>query len=168
MKSLLLGAGNDRRRKVSWPGNEEWGDLTTLDIDPGTGCDVVHDLDVLPYPFADGEFDEIHAYEVMEHCGRQGDWKFFFDQFEELYRILKPDGFLCCTVPMWDSMWAWADPGHRRVIAEGSLAFLNREEYAQIGKTSMTDYRPWLRCDFYAVALKEEGECFCFVLKARK
>ena len=29
-------------------------------------------------PFGDDAFDEIHAYEVLEHTGRQGDWRFFF------------------------------------------------------------------------------------------
>lgn len=168
MRSLLLGAGNNARRKVCWEGHMEFGELTTLDIDPGTGCDVVHDLNVLPYPFEDESFDEIHAYEVLEHCGRQGDWRYFFDQFAELYRILKPGGFLACTVPMWDSPWAWGDPGHTRVITVGSLAFLNREEYQQVGKTAMTDYRPWLRCDFVPVAMKEDGDTFGFVLQARK
>jgi len=142
--------------------------MTTLDIDPSTGCDIIHDLDVLPYPIEDESFDEIHAYEVLEHCGQQGDWRYFFAQFAEFYRILKPDGFIAATVPMWDSQWAWGDPGHRRVITSGSMAFLNRDEYQQVGTTAMTDYRPWLKCDFITVAMKEDADTFGFVLQARK
>jgi len=169
MTELLIGCGNDRNKKIYWEGiQREWADLTTLDIDPSTGCDVVHDLNVLPLPFADATFDEIHAYEVLEHCGRQGDWQFFFAQFAEFYRILKPNGYFIASVPMWDSQWAWGDPGHTRVITSGSLVFLNREEYQQIGQTAMTDYRPWLKCDFRALALSEHEEVFGFVLQARK
>lgn len=168
MRALLIGAGNDRRRKVSWGDSQAWDELVTLDIDPSTKPDVVHDLDVMPYPFADESFDEIHAYEVLEHTGTQGDWRFFLDQFAEFYRILKPGGFFVATVPMWDSPWAWGDPGHRRVITKGSLIFLDRSEYDQIGKTAMTDYRPWLRCDFEPIALKEDADMFGFVLQARK
>ena len=168
MRCLLLGAGNSRVRKIRPPQSpEDFGELTTLDIDPSTGCDVVHDLNVLPYPFADGEFDEIHAYEVLEHCGRQGDWKFFFDQFAEFYRMLKPEGLVCFTVPMWNSEWAWGDPGHTRVITPGSLIFLDREQYKQIGKSSMTDYRPWLRCDFEIGFATDKDGTFCVVLVKR-
>ena len=168
-RELLLGAGNDRRKKVS--GDvipAEWADLTTLDVDPDCKPDVVHDLNVLPYPFPDNSFDEVHAYQVMEHLGSQGDVKFFFDQFNELYRILKPGGLFVASVPMWDSPWAWSDPGHRRVITRHSLAFLRKDEYQQLGKTSMADYRSYLRCDFETVGVREEEHEMAFVLKALK
>lgn len=169
MSELLLGCGTDRRKKVTWSGrSKEWVNLVTLDIDPSVNPDVVHDLEVLPYPFTDERFDEIHAYEVLEHCGKQGDWKFFFAQFAEFYRILKPGGYLVATVPMWDSPWAWGDPGHTRVITRGSLVFLDKNEYQQLGKTAMTDYQPWLKCDFAPIALDEKGDTFAFVLQARK
>ena len=169
MRELLIGCGNNRAKRVTIDGmSGEWADLTTLDIDPSTGCDIVHDLNVCPWPIADGVFDEVHAYEVLEHLGRQGDWREFLDHFGELYRILKPDGILVATVPMWDSPWAWGDPGHTRVITKGSLIFLNREEYSQIGRTQMTDYRPWLKCDFETLAVTERDDSMAFVLRARK
>lgn len=170
---LLLGAGNSRHKSLKCPGSPELtfdgGDLVTLDVDPATKPDVIHDLDVLPYPFADNEFDEIHAYEVMEHCGRQGDWRFYFAQFEEIWRILKPGGLFCATVPAWDSMWAWGDPGHTRIIAEGSLIFLRQPEYKkQIGRTAMTDYSASYRADFDIPAAGTEQDSFAFVLAAVK
>lgn len=169
MSELLIGCGNQRRKVITFKEiGQDWTALTTLDIDPSTGCDVVHDLNVLPLPFADDQFKEIHAYETLEHCGRQGDWRFFLDQFGEFYRILQPGGYLIATVPMWDSPWAWGDPGHTRVITKGSLVFLNRDEYEQIGKTAMTDYRPWLKCDFKTVAISEKNDTFGFVLQANK
>lgn len=166
---LLIGCGNDRRKKVTFDGiPSEWRQLVTLDMDEGIYADVHHDLNNIPYPFDDGMFDEIHAYEVLEHCGRQGDWRFFFNQFYEFWRILKPGGYLVATVPMWDSPWAWGDPGHTRVIPRQSLIFLNREEYEQIGQTAMTDYRPWWEGDFEVIAATETDHQLAFVLKARK
>jgi SAM-dependent methyltransferase len=169
MSELLIGCGHSRDKKVSWGDSQrEWKSLVTLDSDPSVKPDVVHNLDVFPYPFEDNTFEEIHAYEVLEHCGRQGDWEFFFRQFNEFYRILKPEGYFVATVPMWDSMWAWGDPGHTRLITKGSLVFLDRDQYSQLGKTAMTDYRPWLKCDFQRIAMNEEVDNFGFVLQARK
>lgn len=167
---LLIGAGNSREKKVTFPEiPKEWAELVTLDIDEGTSPSVVHDLNDLPLPFDDDMFDEIHAYEVLEHTGRQGDWRFFFNQFHEFWRILKPGGFLVATTPQWDSPWAWGDPGHTRIISPESLIFLDQKEYEQVGKTAMTDYRPWWEGDFERYAMdNSDDHSFGFVLRARK
>jgi SAM-dependent methyltransferase len=169
MSELLVGCGNAREKVITFADiPAEWTELITLDVDPATGCDIVHDLNVLPYPFQDNTFTEIHAYEVLEHTGRQGDWQFFFDQFYQFWRLLKPDGYLIGTVPMWDSPWAWGDPQHTRVIPKHSLIFLNQQEYGQVGKTAMTDYRPWWKGNFETVAVEETEHRMAFVLKAIK
>jgi SAM-dependent methyltransferase len=170
---LLLGAGHKRDKVLQSPQTPEkdfsGGELVTLDIDPSVSPDIVHDLDVLPYPFEDNSFDEVHAYEVLEHCGRQGDWKFFFAQFSEIWRILKPGGILCATVPAWDVLWSWGDPGHTRIINDGSLIFLCQPEYVkQSGRTSMTDYRPYYKADFMITAAGTERDTFAFVIEAVK
>lgn len=169
MPELLLGCGADRRKKIKFPESPEaWTELVTADIDPACSPDIVLDLNQLPYPWADNHFDEVHAYEVLEHCGAQGDWRFFFAQFDELWRILKPGGYLVATTPMWDSPWAWGDPGHRRIISRESLIFLDRDEYAQVGKTAMTDYRAHFKCNFRLMGVTEENDTFGFVLRAIK
>lgn len=168
---LLIGCGNSRDKRIHAPGDKrEWHNLITLDFDEDCRPDVVHDLEVLPYPFGDNTFDEIHAYEVLEHTGNQGDWKFFFDQFAEFHRILKPDGVLIATVPKWDSMWAWSDPSHKRIISRGTLTFLSQKEYQkQIGKTSMSDFRSYWKGDFSLIWYDEtEKDHFKFALKAEK
>ena len=146
-RELLIGCGN-KKAKVLNIGRPEFTNLTTLDIDPNTGADVIHDLTVLPLPFEDDTFNEIHAYEVLEHTGQQGDFRFFFAQFSEFWRILKPGGALIGTSPSLDSPWLWGDPGHTRVICQQSFVFLDQQQYdQQIGQTSMTDYRHLYRAD---------------------
>jgi len=143
---LLIGAGNNRQRKL---GEGDWISLVTLDMDKGTGCDVVHDLDVYPYPFEANTFTEVHAYDVIEHLGRQGDWRSFFALFDEIWRILKPDGRFYIITPNQHSKWAWGDPGHTRVVTPEQLGFLNRPFYARnVGRTPMTDYRPFFKSDW--------------------
>jgi SAM-dependent methyltransferase len=171
MSELLIGAGRDHARRIAINGRREWSRLVTLDNNPEHAPDVLHDLETLPYPFPDESFDEIHAYEVLEHTGAQGDARFFFEQFSELWRILRPGGFLAATCPSWRSMWAWGDPSHKRVLCSGSLVFLSQAEYVrQVGKTPMSDYRHLYRADFEAVpgAVVEDTERFWFVLEAIK
>jgi SAM-dependent methyltransferase len=168
MTELLLGCGDSRAKRVHL-GDPDWHDLITLDVRPDVGADVIWDLDFTPWPFADDEFDEVHAYEVLEHIGSQGDAHSFFDHFSEIWRILKPDGRLFASVPAVTSAWVWGDPGHRRVISRESLTFLDQSQYmAQVGKTAMTDYRSIYKGDLRALAMQTDGDAFTFILKAVK
>lgn len=169
MSELLIGCGNSRRKKLTLDGNWEWSDLTTLDHDPNCGADITHDLESVPWPVASDSFDEVHAYEVLEHLGKQGDFRAFFAHFGEIYRALKPGGLLIATVPAWNDVWAWADPSHTRVIAPETLVFLDQTQYArQVGKTAMTDFRWLWTGDFEPIAAEVVGGTFKFALKAHK
>lgn len=160
---LLVGCGISRKKKLVVEGTPaEFQNLTTLDISPNVGADVVWDLNILPYPLETEQFDEIHAYEVLEHFGKQGDYKGFFDQMSEFHRILKPNGYFIGTVPRWDNMWAWGDPGHTRIINEGTLTFLYQEAY---GKPPMTDYRDVYKVSFKPKNVQKTDNHLLFVLQ---
>jgi SAM-dependent methyltransferase len=140
-----------------------------LDYNAAHAPDVVHDLESLPWPFESDSFDRVHAYEVLEHLGQQGDASSFFAHFGEAYRILKPGGYLAATCPSWKSMWAWGDPSHRRVLTAGSLVFLDQTEYQrQVGKTAMSDFRWLWKGDFELAFGQDDGEAFRFILRAVK
>jgi SAM-dependent methyltransferase len=169
-RELLIGCGS-RRHRADWtrPLGETFENLTTLDIRTDCGADVVHDLEVFPYPFEADSFDEVHAYEVLEHTGRQGDFRFFFRQFEDFWRILKPGGYLLGTSPARTSAWAWGDPGHTRLIQAESLVFLSQAEYVrQAGRTPMTDYRWCYHGDFDVAHNVTDDGVFQFGLRAVK
>lgn len=166
-RELLIGCGNNRKKQLAMPGEDEWVDVVTLDMDPDCKPDIEWDLHHMPLPFEDESFKEIHAYDVLEHVGTQGDWKLFFKQFEEFWRILEPEGRMFCICPCWDSEWAWGDPGHTRVITQGTVAFLDQNTYEQVGETAMTDYRHWYKADFEIEGIQETNGRFCFVLKKR-
>ena len=168
MSVLLLGCGASKAVNCRTTG-EDYSSPVTLDLDPTTNPDVLWDLNNLPYPFDSGSFDEIHAYEVLEHCGSQGDWRFFFAQFQELWRILKPGGLLVFSVPAPGSIWVWGDPGHTRHIHPAQMTFLSRAAYAtQVGKTAMTDYRHVYSADFDVVDLNVGPDTFIGVLRGNK
>lgn len=69
--------------------------------------DVVHDLNVFPWPWADGEFDVIRAWAVLEHlhCER-------LRILNECWRILNPGGLLVVKLPYWRSEAAHDDITH--------------------------------------------------------
>jgi SAM-dependent methyltransferase len=169
MPELLIGAGAQRKKHLSWNDNDEWTKLVTLDINPDHKPDVVWDLNDTELPFEDDTFDEIHAYEVLEHTGQQGDWRFFFSQWSHFWRVLKPGGLFIGTSPSFRAVWAWGDPGHTRVVQEENFVFLHQPSYtAQVGVRHMTDYRFVYEADFEPLALNTGKDTFQFVLQAVK
>lgn len=166
---LLLGCGHSRQRQVTLHGQAAFTELVTLDLDPRCQPDVVHDLNVFPYPFADQQFAEVHAYEVLEHCGHQGDWEFFFRQWAELWRITAPEGLFVGSVPHPTSPWCWGDPGHTRCLPLECLVFLDQNSYReQAGVTNLTDYRSVYQADWKLVWHEVRDQKQYFALRARK
>lgn len=66
-------------------------DYTGIDIRPGPGVDRVASVEKLP--FADETFGCVLAFNTFEHVQR------FWVGFEEVFRVLKPDGLLLMSVP---------------------------------------------------------------------
>lgn len=169
MPSLLLGCGNSREKKVAFIGQEKWtGDLVTVDMNPNCGADIVHDLDVRPLPFDDEQFDEIGCYDVLEHLGRQGDWKGWFEEFAEYWRILKPGGLFGCLVPIGKD--ALADPGHTRFFSASYWRFLDQNFYARelAEGRPVTDYRWFWKRDFEELYIENfEGHHLAVILRKR-
>lgn len=166
---LLLGAGSNHARRMSLPGQDGWSGLITLDLNKDHKPDVVHDLNVRPWPFVSNTFDECHAYDVMEHLSQQGDYEGFFAEWSEVWRILKPGGLFFGMSPHWASKWAWGDPGHRRVYGPECVSYLSQPVYdKQVGVTAITDYRFVYRADFDIEHSQVADGYFTWVLRAVK
>lgn len=97
MKTLNLGAGNH----IS-PGAVNHDRLKHR-----PEIDVVHDLNVLPWPWKDGSFGRIFASSVFEHLEIN-----LVQALNECWRILEPAGTLRVKVPHWQHDNAYADPTH--------------------------------------------------------
>lgn len=71
--------------------------------------DVAHDLETLPWPWADGACAEILGLDVFEHLHLMPEaW------LRECHRLLKPGGVLQLRVPIFGSPWHLIDPTHVR------------------------------------------------------
>lgn len=78
--------------------------------------DVVHDLNVLPWPFADKSFDKIVALAVLEHLDID-----LVASLNECHRILRPGGQAVIKLPLQSGSNAYDDPTHRWFYTLNSL-----------------------------------------------
>ncbi len=94
---------------------------TGMDINPKTSADVIHDLDDLPYPFADDEFDEVIGRHVIEHVRDP------MRVMAELHRITRAGGIVKLVAPHWTNPdWA-TDLTHRNHLNSYSFRNLTDE-----------------------------------------
>jgi len=85
--------------------------------------DIIHDLDIIPYPFTDNSVDEIHFYHIIEHLHEP------LKKIEEIYRILKPGGILNMRAPHFSSMGAFTDLTHIRPFGLTSFDCFEKSAY---------------------------------------
>ena len=79
--------------------------------------DVVHNLDVLPWPFEDNSVDVFFAHSVLEHIEALPQF------FEEAWRVGKNGARIIIAVPYFRSVDAFVDPTHRHFFTSGSLEY---------------------------------------------
>jgi SAM-dependent methyltransferase len=85
------------------------------------GIDVVHDLNIYPWPWVTDSANTILAIDVIEHLDE------FIKTIEELHRVLRVGGRVFIRVPYWNSWSRHADPTHKRGFHELTFQFFNPE-----------------------------------------
>jgi hypothetical protein len=80
-----------------------------------------------------------------------------FSFWEDLYRVLKPKGWLYAECPHYTGIWAWSDPTHTRAISEHSFTFFNQDAY-RIPGSMISPYR--VQCDFQFASVGAMSEGF--------
>lgn len=112
-------------------------------------ADIVHDLEIYPWPFEDNSVDEAICSHYIEHTSN------IVKFMEELYRIMKPpyknekgeEIKSKCTIiaPYYSSVRAWQDPFHKRAISEWSFLYFNKD-WREQNKLTHGDYD--IKADF--------------------
>jgi ubiquinone/menaquinone biosynthesis C-methylase UbiE len=86
-----------------------------LDVNRDVSADIVHDLNCVPWPFDDDSFNEVEAYDVLEHledvAGALG----------EIHRISRHGTSVHVTVPHFSSANAFTDVTHRHWFGSHSF-----------------------------------------------
>lgn len=109
--------------------------FTNLDLDPRVAPDVCHDLEQTPLPFSDAAFDCVLGSHVFEHVHR------FLPLVADLYRILKPGGYLIAVTPHCGSDDAWDSPHHVRAFSERTWHYVSAELYDRPGHAGSGAYQ---------------------------
>ncbi len=107
---LNLGSGNKPRLGA-----------LNVDVTDRTHPDVVHDLDVTPWPLPPGHFTEVHAYDVVEHLAD------VVRTMEEIHRVCAPRARVFITVPHFSSANSFTDPTHRHHFSARSMRYFTDE-----------------------------------------
>ncbi|MDD5331695.1 MAG: methyltransferase domain-containing protein [Candidatus Nanoarchaeia archaeon] len=105
VQKLNLGCGSDIRKG--------WINLDSINLQ---GVDVVHDIEKLPLPFKNEEFDEILCLDILEHVE-------YVSVLEDLHRILKKGGKIKIQVPHFTSRNNYIDPTHKKRFSIKTFEF---------------------------------------------
>lgn len=103
---LQLGAGRKYNK-----------DAVNIDIVSSTNPDLVHDLDVIPWPLPDSRFNEVLAYDVIEHlCD-------VVKAMEQINRVCKNGALIKITVPHYSCVNSFTDPTHKHYFSSSSFNY---------------------------------------------
>lgn len=112
---------------------------TNIDIAKIPESDIVHDLNVYPWPIKSESVEEALCSHYVEHipmlcaCAPSGKQDPLFAFFDELYRIMVMGGKVQIVTPYYANSRAFQDPTHRRFIPEATFLYPN-EKWRQDNK----------------------------------
>lgn len=108
IRRLNLGAGG---RCMAGPG---WVNVDRIAL---PGIDVVHDLNVAPWPFAADSIGEVTAKDVFEHIDDAVTF------LSECHRVMAPWSVLTLQTTLWQHISAYTDPTHKRFPTPHTLDY---------------------------------------------
>ncbi|MGE5541242.1 MAG: methyltransferase domain-containing protein [Bacillota bacterium] len=122
---LDVGGGNGTASYWRFLRRRRWHRVTTLDVVPGSGTDVVMDLDTGNIPRPDGHFDTVLLFNVLEHVADP------HCVLSEIARVLTPSGKLVGIVPFLVNVHP--DPhDYHRFTEEGLTQALTHAGFTQV------------------------------------
>jgi len=120
-KKLNLGCGNDIKK-----------DYLNVDFEKIPGIDLVYDLNKLPHPFKDNQFEEINMSNILEHLDNP------FEIMKEIHRISKAGAKITIRAPHFSSNNVWGDLQHKRGFNTDSFKNANMRNLFRIKKQEIT------------------------------
>lgn len=109
---LDIGCGN--HKDLGWTG---------IDIQPLPGVDIVHDLNVHPWPIEANSVEQAKAWHIIEHIPpvcvtEKGTRRPFLEFMDECWRVLETGAKLDIETPYGSSQGFMHDPTHCNMVDE--------------------------------------------------
>jgi len=82
-------------------------DAIGIDINPESQADILHDLNLYPYPIEESSIDKIYAKHIIEHLDNPRSF------LKEIHRVLKPGGVAYVETPHFSCRVAYSEPEHK-------------------------------------------------------
>lgn len=95
-----------------------------INVDSNTKApkvDVVHNLDIYPWPFEDESIDEVVMDQCLEHLNDHN------RAMKEIHRILKKGGVANISVPHFTWQYAFHDPTHKHFFGYNTFFYYAHE-----------------------------------------
>lgn len=122
--------------------------------------DVTWDLEIMPWPWQDGEFERVVALDVMEHLRIE-----VYQWLDEAWRILQPDGLFILRLPAWDHECSHRDPTHRIFFHPETFTFWDKrsEWHKNYGWYYYQKSNKWWKIE--SVESRDAGANWAYVLR---
>jgi SAM-dependent methyltransferase len=98
-------------------GKKYYPEAINVDLVAATKPDLVHNLDVTPWPLLESHFREVWAYDVVEHLAD------VVKAMEEIHRVSADGAVVKITVPHFSCVNAFSDPTHRHYFSVASFNY---------------------------------------------
>jgi SAM-dependent methyltransferase len=180
LKQLEIGCGGSQR---TWPGYENYG-TDIVDMSAQRGNFKKADLIIDPIPWEDNFFDLVTADDFLEHipmvlyipkfetpyagtvAASLHNYKLIrkdvmIGLFDEIYRVLKPDGLFYAHVPCYPDRAIFQDPQHVSFWTDETPHYFSGDYYGFHGHYGHTS-------DFILLKNEKVGMHLNFTMKAIK
>lgn len=109
---IRLDIGCGTNRQPNWVG---------IDLRPLPNVDIVHDLQVFPWPIPDNIVILALCSHLWEHIEPKNRMTFM----DEIWRVMKVDGQLMLSAPYYTSFGAFQDPTHYPCPNEATFTYFD-------------------------------------------
>jgi len=108
-----------------------------VNVDMFPPADVIHDLNVTPWPWDTSSVDGIRANHILEHLGATADG--FIAIMREIYRVSKPGAIIDIVIPHPFHPSFFTDPTHVRPLMPETFRLFSKSYNRECAEKHLAD-----------------------------
>lgn len=134
-------------------GNNKTAGAVGVDFNPNSAADIIHDLNVFPWPLKSNSFDRVICRHVLEHLDD------IIKAMAEIYRVCRDEGIVEIISPHFSSARSWDDPTHRHSFTLKTFDFFSKNHSYKGGEFNFDVVKR--RLTFSSSLIKLPGRMIC-------